>query len=333
MPFPFLIIGAAAVAGAYGTKKGLKAGFDNSYAKSLNKNSNLRVENASMRLDELRHQCCASLQHLGEIKMFVLNNSIRTFLDSFEKIKNVDFVESAGIMELNKLHIDKKAFEELDEMSKFSFSLAKGAAAGITGGSLVAFGAYSAAATFASASTGTAIASLTGIAAKNATLAFFGGGSLAAGGLGMAGGAIVLGGIVAGPALLLMGTILAAKAGKGLEDAKANAAKATEICEQLENGAVQCIAIRRRSYMFYNLLARLDAYLMPLIDKMEEIIRTEGTDYSKYSNDSKNIIAQAATTAVSVKAVLDTPILTDDGTLTIESETTAAALLADVTGK
>ena len=78
------------------------------------------------------------------------------------------------------------------------------------GGSLAAFGAYSAATTFATASTGTAIASLSGAAASNATLAFFGGGSLAAGGLGMAGGAAVLGGLVAGPALLVMGIIIGA---------------------------------------------------------------------------------------------------------------------------
>ena len=330
MPFPLLILGAAAIMGATGVTKSVKAGFDHSHAKSLNENSNMRVENASIRLDELRQQCCASLQHLGEEKVFVLSHSIRLFLDSFEKIKNVDFEESVGIMELNKLRIDRKVFEDLDEMSRFSFSLARGAVAGATGGALAAFGAYNAAATFAAASTGTAIASLSGAAATNATLAFFGGGSIAAGGLGIAGGTMVLGGIVAGPALLLMGTIISKKAGKGLEDAKANAAKATEICEQLENGAIQCIAIRRRTYMFYNLLARLDTYLMPLIDKMKEIIENEGTDYSKYYNESKSVIALATSAAVSVKAVLDTPILTEDGNLTVESENTATALLADV---
>ena len=60
------------------------------------------------------------------------------------------------------------------------------------------------ASTFAAASTGTAIATLSGAAATNATLAFFGGGSLAAGGLGMAGGTAVLGGLVAGPALCVI---------------------------------------------------------------------------------------------------------------------------------
>ena len=49
--------------------------------------------------------------------------------------------------------------------------------------------------TVGTASTGTAISSLSGVAARNATLAWLGGGTLAAGGLGIAGGAIVLGAI------------------------------------------------------------------------------------------------------------------------------------------
>lgn len=48
-------------------------------------------------------------------------------------------------------------------------------------------------ATFGTAGTGTAISSLSGAAAANATLAWLGGGTLVAGGLGIAGGAIVVG--------------------------------------------------------------------------------------------------------------------------------------------
>lgn len=76
---------------------------------------------------------------------------------------------------------------------------------------------------FASASTGTAIASLSGVAATNATLAWFGGGALTAGGLGMAGGTLVLGGIVVGPVLAAAGLIMNAKAGENLASAEATA--------------------------------------------------------------------------------------------------------------
>ena len=71
--------------------------------------------------------------------------------------------------------------------------------------------------------------------------------------------------------------------------------------------------------MFYNLLAHLDSYFLPQIWNMEEVVREEGTDYRMYKPDSKKKIAIVASTAKSIKAVLDTPILTEDGSLTGES--------------
>ena len=52
---------------------------------------------------------------------------------------------------------------------------------------------------------------------------------------------------------------------------------------------------------------------------MEDIVDTEGEDYRNYTTVSKKAIAAAAATACSIKAVLDTPILTEDGELTVQS--------------
>ncbi len=324
MPIPLLFIGIAAATGATGLGSTVKAGFDQHKANALNENANARMEAAAVRLDNLRLQCGHALEELGREKLFVLNNSMKQFLKSFTQIKNVDFTESEGLKEISKLHIDQAEFESLKELSNFSGSLAAGSVAGAAGGAITALGAYGAAATFASASTGTAISALSGAAASNATLAFFGGGSLASGGLGIAGGTAVLGGLVAGPALLVMGLITGKQAGKSLENAKINAAQATEYCEQLETGATQCIAIRRRTMLFYSLLAQLDAYYLPQIHEMERIIREEGVDYSRYKPDSKSAIARAASVAVTVKSILDTPLLTASGELTEESRTIAS---------
>ena len=141
--------------------------------------------------------------------------------------------------------------------------------------------------------------------------------------VGMAGGAAVLGGLVAGPALLVMGLVAGSAAKKNLDKALTNRAEAIQIASQLQAAGIQCEAIRRRTYVFYNLLARLDTYFLPLIYKMEDIIATEGTDYRLYSVESKKVIASCASVAVSVKSVLDTPLLTDDGLLTASSESTA----------
>lgn len=320
MPLPLLFIGIAAVTGATGAGATVKAGVDHSKAKKINANSEERIAYAVNRLNVLREQCGDALQNLGKEKLFVLSGSIAAFLDTFSKIKNVDFGDSEGLWELSKFHVDETTFEEIGELGHFAVSLAAGSVVGAAGGALTALGAYSAAATFATASTGTAIGTLSGAAASNATLAFFGGGSLATGGLGMAGGTAVLGGLVAGPALLVMGVITGVTAEKGLEDAKKHAAEADVICEQLETGIIQCIGIRRRTYMFHNLLARLDAQFLPLIHAMEEVVAREGTNYATYEAESKKIVAAVASTAVSIKAILDTPILSADGTLTSESE-------------
>ena len=330
MPLPLIFIGIAVATGVTGAGATVKAGVDHGKAKKINANAEERITQAANHLDVLRQQCGESLQRLGEEKVFVLSNSITSFLNTFTKLKNVDFTNLEELSELTRFHIDGASFSEIGELGHFATSIAAGTIAGAAGGALTALGAYSAAATFATASTGTAIGTLSGAAATNATLAFFGGGSLATGGLGMAGGVAVLGGLVAGPALLVMGIITGATAGKGLEEAKSHAAEADVICKQLETGAIQCIGIRRRTYMFHNLLARLDAYFLPLIHAMEGIVEKDGVDYAQYSIESRKVIASAAATALSIKAVLDTPILTEDGAVTEESETVTDKLIESI---
>jgi len=320
MPIPILFIGAAVATGALGGGKTVQAITDNAKADQINRLANAAVENAKAELETQRKAVSVSLEQLGEEKLNVLNNNVTDFVHTFEQIKNIDFQSSVGLDELQNLHIDHNTFEELKELGNFAVEIAGGAAAGIAGGALTALGAYGAATTLATASTGTAIATLSGAAATNATLAFFGGGSLAAGGLGMAGGMAVLGGLVAGPALLVMGLITSTKTSEKLEKALTNKAQADEIIASLKAASAQCSAIRRRTYMFYNLLAHLDSYFLPQVWDMQDILANEGTDYRAYTQESKKKIAMAASTACSIKAILDTPILTEAGELTETSK-------------
>ena len=320
MALPLLFIGAAVATGAVGGTKTIKAVSDNSKAGQINEIANQSIENARDQLDRQRKEVGAALESLGKEKLTILNRNVTDFVTTFEKIKNIDFQSSIGLEELKNLHIDQNTFHELKELGNFALGVAGGAAAGMAGGALTAMGAFGAAMTFASASTGTAISTLSGAAATNATLAFFGGGSLATGGLGMAGGMYVLGGLVAGPALMVMGMITEAKSKEKLEKALSNKAQADEIVESLNAASVQCSAIRRRTYMFYNLLAHLDALFLPQVWKMQDIVENEGLDYRAYTLESQKAIAAAASTACTIKAVLDTPILTPEGELTEASE-------------
>ena len=174
MPLPLLFIGVAAATGAFGVGKTVKAGIDTNNAKQINKSANEIVENATDWLNAQRLACGRSLSQLGEQKLYVLNSTMTEFLDCFQRIKNVDFKDTEGLDELKKMHIDEHDFQEMRTLVNFAGSLAGGAVAGTAGGALAAFGAYGAAQALAFASTGTAIASLSGAAATNATLAFFG---------------------------------------------------------------------------------------------------------------------------------------------------------------
>ncbi len=79
-----------------------------------------------------------------------------------------------------------------------AMSMAKGTASSAA----FTMGSWALVSMIGTASTGTAIGSLSGVAAYNATLAWFGGGSLATGGAGMFGGGLVLGGLASAPMVI-----------------------------------------------------------------------------------------------------------------------------------
>lgn len=320
MPLPLLFIAVAAATGLVGVGKSVKAAVDTHDANKTNEKANDIVNYAKSRLETARKKCGNDLKSLGKTKVTILYSSVNHFIRSFGKLKNVNFQNSAGLDEMGRLCIDSKDFEELKELGTFATSIVGGIASGAMGGAITAFGAYSAAGTFAAASTGTAIASLSGAAATNATLAFFGGGSLAAGGLGVAGGTMVLGGLVAGPALAIMGFVVGAKASAAKDEAYSNLAKARQISEELGAASDLCYAISKKCNMFVDLLKKLDRYFKPLIGKIDEAIAEHGTDYRQFSQEQKQATAAAASLAKAIKTVLDTPILDKNGNVTYESD-------------
>ena len=284
----------------------------------------MKMQNASSKkrqkkIDFCRKNSGTALDNLGKCKIQILDESIKPFIREFEKLNHVELSESQGLNELQKMALDHVSFTELKELQSMATSMAGGIASGAMAGALTAFGAYGAAGALATASTGTAIAGLSGAAATNATLAFFGGGSLAAGGLGMAGGTAVLGGLVAGPALAVLGIVVGAKASANLDKAYSNLANAKEFKEEMDAASALCIGIRKRAAMFNRFLLSLNSIFEPLVYEMSQIIERNGTDFRLYSSEDKTVIAESMAMAGAIKSILDTPILDVDGNLTPES--------------
>lgn len=107
-------------------------------------------------------------------------------------------------------------------------------AVGLGAGATAAATTYAAVGAFATASTGTAIAGLSGVAATNATLAWLGGGALAAGGGGMAVGTAVLSGIFALPILLGVVATMVWQGSKARDAAKESAKQLAEAQAQVD---------------------------------------------------------------------------------------------------
>lgn len=320
MPIPLLFIGAAAVSGAFGLGKTVQASADQKEAQETHNRAERYINEAKGKIEICRTNCGDALDNLGRRKIQILDESIKPFIQEFEKLNHVELSESKGLNELQKMVLDKKEFSQLKDLQSFATSLVGGLATGAMAGTLTAFGAFGAAGVLASASTGTAIATLHGAAAMNATLAFFGGGAIAAGGLGMTAGTYVLGGLVAGPALAVLGVVAGARASANKDAAYSDLAKAKAFKAEMDAAAAACIGIRKRANMFSRFLLSMNSIFEPLIFEMQQIIKNSGTDYRTFSIDEKKTIAEAMAIAGAIKAILDTPILDDDGNLTKESE-------------
>ena len=200
MPIPIIIGVAAAAAGLYGAKKGVSGAIDHSNAKDVNKDASSMVDSANQAVEDQRKSTNTVLEDYGQRKLRAYNGVISEFIETFQKLKNVELSQSPELDKLNVGDFSNTTLQGLRQDYQALKDAGFGVGAGISGGAALAFGAYNGTMLLATASTGTAISSLGGVAATNATLAWLGGGSLAAGGYGMAGGMMVLGGIVAGSA-------------------------------------------------------------------------------------------------------------------------------------
>lgn len=320
MPLPFILGALAIGAGAVGVKKGIDAHEKNNKAKRIYNNARSMHEKSKNNLEKARKLTNNSLENLGKLKLDVMSNNINRFVRAFSQIHNIELATSRGIEELRRLNISKEELEEMKKMVNFSLEMSSGVAQGSVAGGLAALGAYGGAMTFGVASTGTAISGLAGAAATNATLAFLGGGSLAAGGLGMAGGMAVLGGLVAGPALAILGFTMNSKAEENLEEARTQYAEVEKACEEIKLIIDRCNKITERTDMFTDLLRNLNVLFGKIIYQLEGVILNSGKNYRYYGDDEKNIVGTSMALAKAIKSVIDTSILTKDGD--VDSNTT-----------
>jgi hypothetical protein len=163
----------------------------------------------------------------------------KAYLEKSEKLIEPSARDKCGL----NINFGTHALEKVGRFNAGFNSAINVGAGSIAGGSL-AVGSWALVTALGSASTGAAISGLSGVAATNATLAWFGGGALAAGGAGMAGGAAVLGGLLAIP-LVYFAAKGSHKKAKELEQAKTELEEAmVQISEQIAAFPAILVAVK-----------------------------------------------------------------------------------------
>ena len=299
MPLPLIpaaIAIGSLIAGGYGIKKGFDAKEDMDRAKSIGNDASRRHKEAVAELEKNRNKTNCQFESLGKLKATIFSHQIKLLVDEVKKRKN-----SRSKLEDYKESIEKLDLPNLEKMVINSLEIETGLLSGTASGALAGLGAYGSVGMLASASTGTAIASLSGAAATNATLAWLGGGALSAGGLGMAGGTAVLGGFVAGPAIAITGFMMASKAEEALTKARAYEADVDEKIAEIKGMEVILQGLQANAKEATRVLKQL----VPFFNEAADNLSSDPATFQRLLAVGRGL-----------KDVLETPILEKDGSAT-----------------
>lgn len=294
MPLPIWLIpvalkGAAVVAGAAGVgaaANGVKKMKDANDTMESAKNRN---ERNMAKFEKENKTTTKDMDKLGKLELEILH-SFSEFSDVFEQIKNRPTFDAYS---KNSVTLPKYDGEKIKEVSVGAGVLLGGlggaglgaasgfAAAGATTAAVMALG---------TASTGTAIASLSGVAATNATLALLGGGTLAAGGGGMAAGTAALGAATLGVGLLVGGIIFSFTGGKLSDKADEAWAQMKKAEEKINTICNYLVDLRSTSNQYYETLFKVNEIYQRHLDGLKNIVTTlRHTDWNTFTLEEREL--------------------------------------------
>lgn len=285
---PLLLIPLAIGAGAGGMGMAFKGIDDIAGAKELCKIAENMDEKIQKRFKETSENTQLRLDQLGKTELKIIA-SFKQFTEAFEKIQN----RPKFILHEKDNNIPEFNFEEIKQVSIAGHALL-GAIGGVTAGgifgAIASAGATSAVMALGTASTGTAIASLSGAAATNAALAALGGGAIAAGGGGMALGIFVLNSLSLGAGMLFGGVAFAVVGNKALKKANEAIDSVLEVEKAVNNNitilediSITSMKLRNRLLMIKNNL------YTPNVLKLQNLVQNN-CDWNTYSDAEKLIV-------------------------------------------
>ncbi|EFG0735258.1 chemotaxis protein [Escherichia coli] len=216
MALPLVILGGAAVAAAFGGKKAYDGYQKKSAADDCLEKAKKLENYHKEKLERAERKTNRRLRWLGD-KELEIGKDLNEFHAVAEELLKELNEEGAEKRELN---IPRHQLNKIQRLGASATEYLGTMIASGVSGAAVSFAVYSGVMALGAASTGTPIAALSGAAAYNATMAALGGGSLAAGGMGIAGGTMVLGSAAVAPLIAIGGWAYDKHATKALEHAR-----------------------------------------------------------------------------------------------------------------
>lgn len=284
--------------------------------------ANIEEENRRRRREESNRV----LSDFGKTKLELLKTCLSPFL-GYLKVMGNNYkdkeYEFGGKINLDQLDIDTLESIEMNASTAGKIAVAS------TGVATIALCGVPAATTsavmaFGAASTGTAISSLSGAAATNATLAWLGGGSLAAGGGGMAAGSVVLGAITATTtgvfALAAAGIVASAYYSKKYTEATAYLEEVKKARAKAKLGWTAMEAINQRAIELESVMKRLGERINDKLLYLEPLIYDFQTEDEYYLNTFR----ETSLLVKSLSEIAQVPLIDKNGMLSNESSVTLA---------
>lgn len=289
MPLPLILGGAAAAAAIAGAGSAVHGGVKMKKAHDEIKSAQQRHEENIRRLEEQNKMAMEAMDSLGKKELEVLN-SFQKFSSLIERIQNRPEFQAYRKDDVEIPEYDAEDLKTASVGAGVLLGGLGGAALGTAGGFAAAGATTSAVMALGTASTGTAIASLSGAAATNATLAALGGGAVAAGGGGVALGTTILGMTTLGAGILIGGIIFNLVGGK-ISDKADKAKEQMEQAEQEINRIrLYLVELAQAATKFEAVLNNTNRVYRRHLERLGDLVLLSGkTDWNLFTDAEKTM--------------------------------------------
>lgn len=266
---------------------------------------------------KIRYLANDRLKYMGEIRMQALKNTVGRFISIVKRLnqgvrdKEYEMYSQIDISESELEQMEIVSIDQKKMTSTIVTGIGAASAASVGAQKLAIYGVQK----LATASTGTAIKNLSGAAAEKATMAWLGGGSVSAGGGGMAVGAsrlAMVGQAASGIMILTTAATVASmyysqkhtEATQYLADVKIWESKTMAACELMKR-------VVRRSDEIAILTTRLETRCEDALDSLEDIVE----EFDPQNSEHVKTFQKAAILVKSTSQLCQTPLIDSNGGL------------------